>query len=450
MTQKLTKKEILCYGVGDFACNGCFVLVSSFLMYFYTDVAKLELAAVGMIILISRTVDAVSCLGMGGIIDRTDTRWGRARPYLAAFILPLCAALIALFYMPDLSIRGKLLYGLVTSVVYSVLYSGLSVSYSTMMTCMTQDSQERLWFNLAKNVSSNLGAFFVTSMTLFLVGYFGKGDAEKGFVQTMCVYGILYTGIMLVCFCNTKERVNPEQQRISLGESMKVAAKNRHWILLCVIEYLMLLGMTMRNQGTMYYAKYCLEQEAMGTVLLSVSTFLAIPMVFAVTFLAQKAGKKKSMCIGEILLAAGAAGMWFAGKNTAAMMFFHVIASIGNGIASGMVFVMIAEVVDYSEYQTGKRPQGFLTSAVSLMMKLGAASAGLLSAKVLEYGNYAVDAPLSGETLGAICANYIWIPVIVAVASIFIIQFYTLDEEYPQVLETLSDRKKSDEANIGG
>lgn len=444
MTREVKRREILCYGIGDFACNGCFAIVSSFLMYFYTDVAKMELAAVGMIILVSRTVDAVSCLGMGGLIDRTNTRWGRVRPYLAGLIVPLCAALVALFYTPEVSGQGRFLYGMATATVYSVLYSGLSVSYSTMMTCMTQDSQARLGFNLTKNISSNLGAFFVTSMTLFLVGYLGKGDSKNGFVKTMCVYSVLYIGIMLVCFCNTRERVIPEQERISFRESMAIAVKNRHWVILCMIEYLMLLGMTMRNQGTMYYAKYCLEQEAMGTVLLSVSTFLAIPMVFAVTFLAKKVGKKKSMCIGNLLLASGAAGMWLAGKNTGMMMFFHVIASIGNGIASGMVFVMIAEVVDYSEYQTGKRPQGFLTSAVSLMMKLGVASAGFLSAKVLELGNYTADAVPSGETLRAIQVNYIWFPVIVALVSIFAIQLYTLDEEYPRILEILAKRKSQE------
>lgn len=444
MTRDVKKKEILCYGIGDFACNGCFAIVSSFLMYFYTDVAKMELAAVGMIILISRTADAVSCLGMGSLIDRTNTRWGRVRPYLAWLIVPLCLALIALFYAPDFSMQGKYLYGFVTATVYSVLYSGLSVAYSTMMTCMTQDSRARLEFNLTKNVSSNLGAFFVSSMTLLFVGYLGKGNAGNGFVKTMCLYSVLYIGIILVCFWNTKERVQPEQERLSLKESMGIAVKNRHWVILCMIVYLMLLGMSMRNQGTMYYAKYCLEQENMGTILLSISTFLAIPMVFTVTFLAKKLGKKKSMCIGDFLLALGVTGMWIAGKNTGLLMFFHVIASVGNGIASGMVFVMIAEVVDYSEYQTGKRPQGFLTSAVSLMMKLGVASAGFLSAKVLEYGHYTADAIPSGETLRAIQANYIWFPAIAAVVSIFVIQFYTLDEEYPKVLEALAVRKRKE------
>ena len=436
---KAGKREILCYGIGDFACNGCFTIVSSFLMYFYTDVVKMDLGRVGAIILVSRMADALSCLGMGGLIDRTDTKWGRVRPYLAGVIIPLCLSMIALFYMPDLTERGKAIYGYTTAIIFSVLYSGLSVSYSTMMTCMTKDSKERLGFNLTKNISANLGAFFVTSMTLFLVGKIGQGNAGKGFVGTMCVYGVLYTGIIFVTFWNTKERVEISQKRYSLGESLDVALKNRHWILLCVIEFFMLVGMTMRSQGTIYYAKYCLGQEKLGSVLLSISSFLAVPMMLVVTYLAKKIGKKKCLGYGNLLLFIGLIGMWVAKRNIAMLMPFHVLASIGSGIASGMVFVMIAEVVDYSEYQTGKRPQGFLTSAVSLMMKSGVACAGFLAAQILKWGGYAAENVQSPQASKAIGINYIWLPAIIAVLSIAATGMYTLDEEYPKVAEKLEN-----------
>ena len=442
MEQKAGKREILCYGIGDFACNGCFTIVSSFLMYFYTDVVKLDLGRVGAIILVSRMADALSCLGMGGLIDRTNTKWGRVRPYLAGIIVPLCLSMVALFYMPDLTERGKTIYGYMTAVVFSVLYSGLSVSYSTMMTCMTKNSKERLGFNLTKNISANLGAFFVTSMTLFLVGQIGRGDAGKGFVGTMCAYGVLYTGIILVTFWNTKERVQVSQKRYSFSESLSVALKNRHWILLCVIEFFMLVGMTMRSQGTLYYAKYCLGQEGLGSVLLSISSFLAVPMMLVVTYLAKKIGKKRCLEYGNLLLLIGLAGMWMAKRSIGILIFFHVLASIGSGIASGMVFVMIAEVVDYSEYQTGKRPQGFLTSAVSLMMKLGVACAGFLAARILAWGGYAAGSEQSSQALKAIGINYIWMPAAIAVLSILATGLYTLDEEYPKVAEALQNLYK--------
>ena len=447
MRQGAGKREMACYGLGDFACNGFFTVVSSFLMFFYTDVAKIDLGMVGMIILASRMADAVSCLGMGGLIDRTNTRWGRVRPYLVGTVVPLCLVMVALFYVPDCSMGGKIAYGFVTAIVFSVLYSGLSVSYSTMMTCMTQDSRERLGFNLTKNVCANLGAFFVTSMTLFLVGRLGRGDAKQGFVWTMCVYALLYVSIILITFWNTKERVQMEQKQLGFLESFRIAIKNKHWILLCIIEYLMLLGMTMRSQGTLYYAKYCLGQEKLGSVLLSISTFLAIPMVFVVTKMAEKIGKKRSMCWGNLLLAAGLAGMWFAGKNIGLLMVSHVVASIGSGIASGMVFVMIAEVVDYSEYQTGKRPQGFLTSAVSLMMKLGVASAGFLGTKVLEIGGYTAGESQTKGALGAIEANYLWLPIVAALLGLVAMRMYRLDEEYPRVVEVLAQRKEGGKGN---
>lgn len=426
--KEVSKKEIVCYGIGDFACNGFCAIVFSYLMFFYTDVAGLSLNIVGGIIFISRLWDAVGCLVMGRLIDKTCTRWGKARPYLLWTSIPVCIMLVALFFIPFQNNNAKSWYALVIAIIYSLFYSGLSVAYSTMMSCMTRDDKERLVFNVAKNISSNLGAFFVTSVTLHGVDFFGRGDQEKGFMLVMFLFAVLYFVLILICFKNTCERVELSSNSFPLKDSFKIAAKNRCWVVLCVLEFFMLLGMTMRNQGTLYYASYYLENENLGTILLSMSTFLAVPMAVLVTKAAERIGKVQCITTGNVLLIAGMGVMYLAKKNIPLVLAGHIIASVGNGLASGLIFVMIAEVVDYSESQTGIRPQGLLTSTVSLMMKLGSACAGVLSAKILELGGYTAGSEQSSKGMIAITTNYFWGPIILAGICLIVAQFYKLNK----------------------
>ena len=162
--------------------------------------------------------------------------------------------------------------------------------------------------------------------------------------------------------------------------------------------------------------------------------------------IAKRVGKRNCVLWGNVLLALGTVCVGFAGKNIPLIILFMVIGSIGSGIAISMGFVMIPDTVDYSEWLTGVRAQGFFTAAGGFMVKLGMAVAGVVSAAVMAQGGYVENAVQSASSLAAIRANYIWIPAVIAVIAIVLSLFYDLDKKYDQVIADLRERREQKEA----
>lgn len=437
-----SKLEKISFGLGDFSGNGIFTFVSTYLMFFYTDAAKLDLGAIGMILLAGRTVDAVFSPVMGFIVDRTNTRFGKCRPFLAAGILPVCFLMCALFYSPSaFSEQGKILYAAMIYVLFSLLYAFINVPYSTMLTVLSSSQDERIVFNLFKNVGANCGGIFVTACTLWLVNELGNSK-RQGFMLAAILFGTIFLCCSLACAVNVVERVKPEKgpQKWGILQSLKTAKDNRHWLVLCGVQFLSLTYMMVRNQGTLYYTKYYLGQEELSSLFLSIMPLASVAVAFVLPLIARKKGMRFCVRSGNILWCTAMAGTWAAGKNVLAAVIFHIAASIGWAMATGMIFVMLSQVIDYSQWKTGVRPQGFLTSMIALVQKLGVACSGYICALVLKLGGYQAGNAGGAETLFAIRMNFAGIPLLLSAAAIVLISFYTLDEQYPKIERELNQR----------
>lgn len=444
MKNKISIKEKLSYGLGDLACNTMFTLVSSYIMFFYTDIAGIGLGAVGTIMLVSRIVDAVTDPVMGGIIDKTHTKWGKARPYVLWMAVPFGLISVLMFIAPNFSSTGKFVYALVTYIMFCVVYTALNIPYSTMMCNMTDSESERLSFNMFKTIGSNGGGFVATGLTLGLVAAIGRGNQAMGFTGTVIVYAVFGVILLFICFRNTKERIIPQGKAIPLKDSIRVAVKNKNWILMCLIAFLCFTSLIIRNQGTLYYAKYYLENEAAATPLMSIATLLGIPLALVTPVIAKAVGTKRCVFFGSLIQVASIVGIYFAGKNLTMIYILTAIGAIGFGVAMGLLFILTAETIDYSEWQTGLRPQGLMTAFVGFMVKLGMAVAGAVSAAILAAGGYVENVAQTQSSLNAIRANYIWVPAIIGVLIAVVIIFYNLDEKkYAQVIEELHARREA-------
>lgn len=429
MKDKAAFVEKLSFGLGDFSNNGIFTFVASYLMYFYTDVAGMDLAAIGIILLIGRIVDAAFSPIMGLVVDKVHTKFGRCRPFLIIGIVPACALMILMFMEWD--IKGPLktaaaigIYGL-----FSLTFAFMNVPYSTMLTVLTADNRERISFNMYKNIGANGGGMFVTALTLWLVSRLGKTPAE-GFTKTALVFGVLFTACTLLCVKNTKERVSAEPgEQTGFLVSMKTSVKNKSWCILCAVQFLSLTYMMIRQQSMVYYAKYCLGKESISALLLAIMPFVSMVLALVLPGFAKKRSLKFFVRFGNLLWCIAMAGTFFCGNSIAAVVAFHILASIGWAFATGMVFVMISELVDYSKKQTGCRPQGFMTSVIALAQKLGVACSGYICALVLDIGGYTAAARPDGKALMAIRVNFAVLPFVLSAVVMIIISFYNLEEE---------------------
>lgn len=438
---RITGKEKISYGMGDLACNTMFTAVSSFLMFFYTDIAGIGLAAVGTIMLIARIVDAITDPMMGMIVDKTNTKWGRGRPYVLWMAIPFAIISVLMFMSPAGGADGKFAYALFTYVLFCVIYTALNIPYTAMLSNLTDNSNERLSFNMFKSIGSAAGGFVATGLTLVLANTLGGGNQAKGFPLAMAVYGVVAILLLVTCFVNTKERIMPENDGISIRDSLKAVSRNRPWILLCLLAFLGFTGIIIRGQGAMYFAKYYLEQENAATILLSLSNLLSIPMAIMVPFVAKKIGKRNCILAGNGILGISFALAGLAGKNFPLILLFSILGTMGSNLAIGISFVMSADTVDYSEWKTGIRPQGLQTAGTGFMVKLGMAAAGVVAAAVMSRGGYVENVTQTAESIAAIRMNFIWIPVMISMVSIIIALFYDLDKKNDQILADLHERR---------
>lgn len=442
---KISRKEKVSYGMGDLACNTIFTVVSSYLMFFYTDIAGIGLGAIGIIMSVSRIVDAVTDPMMGVIVDKTKTKYGKARPYILWMAIPFAIISVLMFRSPDIGENGKFVYALITYILFCCIYTALNIPYTALLSNLTDDVGERLSFNMFKTLGSQIGGFIATGVTLSLAAVLGDGNQERGFSLSIALYGVFAVILLFTCFKNTKERIAAVEDQTSFKDSLKAGIKNKPWIVTCVLCFLAFTGIIMKGSSAMYYAKYYLEQEGIASVLLSISSLVAIPLALVTPAIAKKIGKRNCVLWGNVLLALGTVCTGFAEKNIPMIILFMIIASVGSGIAVSMGFVMVADTVDYSEWMTGVRAQGFFSAAAGFMVKLGMAVAGVVSTAVMAGGGYVENAVQTASSISAIRANYIWIPAVIAVFAAILSLFYDLDKKYGKVVAELHERRKKKE-----
>ncbi len=260
-TATLPLKEKLGYGFGDFGFNLYWTTIASFLAAFYTDVFGISAAAAGTMLLTTKVIDACTDPVMGAIADRTNTRFGKFRPFLIWAGLPMAGAAILTFSTPDLNESGKVVYAYVTYTLMMMMYTVLSTPYSALSGVMTARSQERTSLISIRFIFAFSAGFFVNYFTLDFVNALGNGDDAKGWQLTMTLYGLAAALIFGVTFLTTKERISPPAgQKTNPVDDIKDLIANRPWLILFALSMIIMMTITMRAGSAYYYFTYYLER----------------------------------------------------------------------------------------------------------------------------------------------------------------------------------------------
>lgn len=425
-------KEKISFGLGDFAINGIFTFVSSYLLYFYTDSVRMSLAASGIIVFLGRMTEAVICIAAGNIMDGVSTRFGKCRPFLIAGGLPMILLMCLLFIMPDFSGAGQIIFGCMTYILFSAVYAFVNVPYSAMLSLVTDRNEERISFNTFKNIGGNAGALAATLLALHLVDASG-GPQGGGYFKTALVYAGFFLPAILLCVCNTKERVcaeRPGSGGSSPGwkQSLRIAVRNRNWLIFIVIQFTGMLYMIIHNQGTLYFTQYYLGNESLNTILLSLTPLAAVPCAFILPVIAGRIGMRNILICGHTLVGLSLIVTAAAGKNTGLVVICGAFTSLGWCISTGMIFVILSQLIDWSERESGFRPQGVMTSWMTFFMKAGTAAAGYVVPLILKWGGYVAGSRADEQALQAVQMNYIWIPAVLALCMAALSMRFRLPE----------------------
>ncbi len=430
MKDKFSLREMLCYAFGDAGCNFVWVTVGSFLTLYYTNSVGISAAAVGTLMLITRLLDGTSDLVMGAIIDRTRTRWGKARPWILWMTPFMGIGLVLLFSVPStLPTGGKLFYAYITYILMAVvIYTACNLAYTTLLSLMTPDSKIR------STVSSI--RFFVVMVAILVISYGTTPLIEKvGWTGAAVVFAIAGCILLLICFFGTKERVGGVQEKdvvekkMSVVESFKILTQNKYFIFVGLLFVLSYIAGGATSASGIYYASYVLNDTNLFGNLILFGMVPCMIAVFVLPALSAKFGKWRIMMGSFIIQIIAYAIIALFPTHLPILYAALAIKSIGQTAPMAILFALVADVVDYGELKTGKRIDGITYSAVSFGMKVGTGLGSAIVGWALAFGKYdgqALTQPQSA--VNAIIALYSYIPLVLIVVALIVMYFTNVDQ----------------------
>ena len=384
-SNKLSYTEKLGYGMGDAACGIVYSSVTMFLTWFYTDIYGLTAAAVGVMFLVTRILDAITDPLTGIVADRIKTRWGHFRPWLIWFAIPYAVLAVMTFTTPAFSGTGKLVYAYLTYTLLMLCYTFINIPYCALGGVITRDEKERLSAQSYRFTISSIAGLLVSIATLFLVDILGKENKQTGFQATMAIMGVIAVVMLTFCFFSTRERISPASDSPSgIREDLQQLLANDQWRIVAVITFFSSMAGVMRSAATMYYATYLMTGNidsvagtAMKSAFVSTSVIGTIIGSLGAGWLAKRyRAVSLFKNINLILVLLGV--VMFIVPPTWLMLVFPLYFLIGffHQMYQPFKWNMMANAADYGEWKFGRRITGLSYSGNLFALKMGMAVAG--------------------------------------------------------------------------
>jgi len=442
--QKLSLKEKIGYGFGDLASVLFWQTIMVYLLFFYTDVFGLAAAAAGTMIAISRILDAFFDVGIGMVADRTNTRWGKFRPYLLWMAVPLSIAAVLAFTTPDFSDTGKLIYAYATFILFMFLYSAINIPYTSLLGVISGNSSERTSAASFKFIGAYIAGFIVSATALPMAKYFGQGNDGKGWQITMAIYGVAAVFFFLITFLSTRERIQPiAKEKTSMRRDLADLKNNMPWLLLFIVTILFILFVCIRMSVTAHYFKYYIGEqdvtlfgttyrygfEVLASVFNAVGQGFAILGVILVPWFSRLFDKKRAIIILFVVAMICTGSYYFLSPENLVLIFIlQAIGSLTGGPISTLLWAMYADTADYSEWKTGRRATGLVYSASIMSNKIGWAVGAMIAGWLLAVAGFQANVVQNVDVQNGLKAMMSVIPVAAGVLALIVLFFYRLDD----------------------
>lgn len=441
--KKLLKwRQRIGYGVSDLACNLIWQMVSLYLLYFYTDIMHLNAAAISLMFVVTRFVDGITDLLVGYLIDHTNTRWGKSRPYFLFGAVPFALFAFLCFNVPNFSASGKLAYAYVTYFGLSLAYTLVNVPMASILPSLTNDTEERTALSTSRKFFAFLGATIVSSTALTLVAFLGNGNERIGFKMVMALFGIIGCLLFFFTFFNVRELPAQGAKSPSLSAVFHSLTQNKPWLIFAVNILFMWTSFFIQSSALVYYFSVVIGSKTLSVTVATIMSIVPMFANFFVPVLAKKLGKRNLYIVSSSVQLIGLIVIMIANKAVGGILLGAGISAIGYGIKESIYFSMQADPVDYGEWKTGINVSGSLSAINGFLGKVAQAISGGLAGALLAWGMYEPgQAVQNGRAIFAIQAMYLYVPMLLILCSIATMFFYHLDTIYPQIKKELEERK---------
>ncbi|WP_228851427.1 MFS transporter [Aegicerativicinus sediminis] len=400
-SHKLSVKEKIGYSLGDLAANLVFQTLITYLAYFYTDIYGLETDDASAVML---SVGLVAAFGfnpiIGALADRTNTRWGKFRPWIFWTAIPLGAAALLAFSTPDFDYKGKVIYAVVTYTLLLLLYAANNLPYSALSGVITGSMPERNSLSSYRFVAVMFAQFFVQVFMLPIIEAAGNGDKAVGIEAVMTWLAIIGTVMLLITFITTRERVVPTpEQSSTIKEDLSDLIRNKPWVIILIITTFIFITLAMKGGSYVYYFENYIDKPALTEFIQPILNFLAdigvnffgenpvsagfglfnaggiIFMIVGITLskrFADKYGKrdvfKSALFVSTLFIL-----VFYLFSPTSILLIFmsQILHGFFYGLTIPLLWAMIADVADYSEWKTNRRATAIIFSAMMVGLKGG-------------------------------------------------------------------------------
>ena len=474
VSQKLSILEKFGYSLGDLAANLVFQTLMTYLAYFYTDIYGLNATDATAIMYIVGTVAAFSFNPIiGALADRTNSKWGKFRPWILYTSVPLGLISVMAFSTPNFSYDGKVIYAVITYTLLLLLYASSNLPYSALSGVITGDMKERNSISSYRFVAVMFAQFFVQVFMLPIIIYAGAGDKAIGIEIVMTWLAIIGTIMLLITFFTTKERIVPtEEQKSSVFEDLKDLITNKPWLIMLILTTLTFISLAMKGGSYVYYFENYIDETRLTVFISPILDYLTsveinffgndpvsagfglfnaggiIFMIFGIGLskpLADRYGKRNIFALFLFISTIFIILFYFFDKSSVELMFgSQILHGFFYGITIPLLWAMIADVADYSEWKTNRRATAIIFSAMMVGLKLGLTIGGGLVVQIL--GNYGYEANkelaqseyvVQGVKL--LVSIYPAIPFLIGIALLY---FYEINKKMETQIEIdLRDRR---------
>lgn len=472
---KLSVIEKAGYSLGDLAANLVFQTLMTYLAYFYTDIYGLQPAHASLIILIVGLIAAfIFNPVMGAIADRTHSKWGKFRPWIIWTAVPLGIVALLAFSTPDFSYKGKLIYAVVTYSLLLLLYAANNLPYAALSGVITGDMKERNSLSSYRFVAVMFAQFFVQVFMLAIIESAGGGNKAAGIEKVMTWLAIIGTVMLLITFFTTKERIVPAiEQKSSVREDLRDLSGNRPWIIMLVLTTLVFITLAMKGGSYVYYFKNYVDKQQLTEFVTPVVQFLSgmglnifdkdpvaagfglfnaggiICMIIGITLskgFADKYGKRDVFGVALLLSTIFILAFFFFTPQSVGLMFTsQILHGFFYGITIPLLWAMIADVADYSEWKNNRRATAIIFSAMMVGLKTGLSVGSALLTWILGLYHYLPNSDtaqpaeaITGTRL--LVSIYPSIPFLIGCGLLF---FYEINKKKEIQIETDLKRKRA-------
>jgi len=447
----LSPLEYFGYALGDTASNLFFQTFNIFITYYYVDVWGILPGSIATMMFLVRLWDAVNDPLMGVIADRTNTRWGKFRPYLLWMAVPYGACGYLIFANPDLDATGKLIFAYVTYTLMLMAYTAINVPYSAMLGVISPSSRTRAMASSFRFVGAFGGAFLIALFVRPLVKKLGAEDEVAGFQYTMAIFAVASIAMFLFCFATTRERVAPPaHQKNDLVRDASDLCRNWPWVAILIASIFSTTFIILRSGSTLFYFKYVVGSDTepvlfgvfdQATIFLTSNGLCQMIGAGCLGFVARKWDKRK-LGIGLTIATAICYGAFYflPTGNFGLLLVINGIGSLCMGPTSAIVWAMYGDVADYGEWKFGRRATGLVYSASLFALKTGSMVAGTLLPIFLAVFGFVRDVDQTARSIFGITLAFSVMPALFALLKALFIWIYPLSQakvdEIEQDLET--------------